>query len=158
MFYCEHNFVCLFICLLLSCWFFFFCWSLLWRKRVLPPVSVLKWLPLPPIPFFNLIVHINQGADQLDTKLSTRLKALESALDEKTLKVFMNFMSQAKVENVMQFCLNPYEYAMFCWIYFLLGYIKLKCFSDEMSSLMPSLWVAANPYAGLWNFPGKVSY
>lgn len=91
------------------------------------------------IPFFNPVVPINQGADQLHTKLSTRSKALESALAEKTLKVFTNFMSQAKVENDMQFCLNPYEYAMFCWIYFLLGYSTLKCFSDEMSSLMPSL-------------------
>lgn len=109
------------------------------------------------IPSFNPVVPINQGAAQLHTKLSTRSKALESALAEKTLKVFTNFMSQAKVENDTQFCLNPYEYAMFCWIYFLLGYSTLKCFSDEMSSLMPSLWMAANPYAGLWNFPGKVS-
>lgn len=36
------------------------------------------------IPFFNPVVPINQGADQLHTKLSTRSKALESALDEKT--------------------------------------------------------------------------
>jgi len=123
-----------------SSWFFFFSVGMSYGERESFPLFLSSNDSLSsPIPFFNLIVRINQGADQLDTKLSTRLKALESALDEKTLKVFMNFMSQAKVENDMQFCLNPYEYAMFCWIYFLLGYIKLKCFSDEMSSLMPSL-------------------
>lgn len=75
---------CLFVYLFGSC---FFCLNVLGKKRVLPPVSVLRWLPVPPpIPFFNVIVHINQGADQLNTKLSTRSKALKSALEEKTLK------------------------------------------------------------------------
>lgn len=120
---------CLFIYLFSSCFlFFFFCWNVLWRKRVLPPVSVLKWLPLLPNTFLEpYCLYQSRCWPTRYEVLSTRSKVLESALDEKTLKVFMNFMSQAKVENDMQFCLNPYEYGMFCWIYLLLGYIKLKC-------------------------------
>lgn len=43
-----------------------------------PPLSIL---------FIHVIVYINQGADQFSTKLSTRSKALKSALEEKTLSV-----------------------------------------------------------------------
>lgn len=63
--------------------------------------------PLSAIPSFNVIVHINQGAVQLNTKLSMRSKALESGLEGKTLNVLMNLMSLAEVENYMQFCLIP---------------------------------------------------
>lgn len=122
---------CLFVYIpffILFSFFFFLCWNVLWRKRVLPPVSVLKWLPLLPNTFLepNCLYQSRCWPTRYEV-LSTRSKALKSAVDEKTLKVFMNFMSQAKVENDMQFCLNPYEYAMFCWIYLLLGYMKLKC-------------------------------
>lgn len=63
--------------------------------------------PLSAIPSFNVIFHINQGAVQLNTELSTRSKALESGLDGKTLNVLMNLMSLAEDENYMQFCLIP---------------------------------------------------
>lgn len=82
--------------------------------------------PLSAILFFNVIVHVNQGAVQLNTKLGTRSKALESGLEGKTLNVLMNLMSLAEVENCMQFCLIPYEYIVFCWIYFMSGCVKLK--------------------------------
>lgn len=121
MFYCEHYFVCL---PFLS-WVFFFCLNVSWKKSlsrcVCPPMT-----PFPAIPSFNVIVHIKQGAVQLNIKLSARSKALKSALGRETLNVLMSLMSLAEVENYMQFCLILYEYTMFCWIYVLLGYVKLK--------------------------------
>lgn len=149
LFVCLYTFSRLFF-------FFFLLECLMEKESPSPFLSLSDSLPSP-IPFFNLIVCINQGADQLNAKWSRRSKALESTPDEKTLKVLMNLMSQAKVENDRQFCLKPYAYAMFCWIDFMLGYIKLKCSLMTCPRFMPSLWVTGNPYAGLWNFPGKVS-
>lgn len=60
--------------------------------------------------FFNVIVHINQGADQINTKLNTQFKALKSA-HEKTLNVLMNLMSLANIEKNMQFYLVPFKYS-----------------------------------------------
>lgn len=47
-------------------------------------------------------------------------------LERKTLNVLMSLMSLVEVENYMQFCLILYEYTVFCWIYVMLGYVKLK--------------------------------
>lgn len=116
MFYCEHYFVCLFTfyCLVFSVW-------MSYGKRIFAPVSVLRWLPLPTRPSCAVFVHINQGAVLLNTKLNTRPKALKSALEGDTLKVFMNLRSLAKVENYAIL-----SHTVSCWIYFMFGYIKWK--------------------------------
>lgn len=79
-------FVCLFVYLFSVLFFLFDC---LMEKENPSPFLSSDDSP-PPTPathsFFNVLVHINQGADQLNTKLSTRSKALKSALEEKTLK------------------------------------------------------------------------
>ena len=84
MFYCEHYFVCLFTFF----WSCFFCLNVLGKET--PSLFLSSDDSPPPTPathsFFNVLVHINQGADQLNTKLSMRSKALKSALEEKTLK------------------------------------------------------------------------
>lgn len=58
--------------------------------------------------FFGLTV---QGADQLNTLLSVRSKALKSSLDEKILKLLMDFMNLANIKNYA-ICLIPYEYTI----------------------------------------------
>lgn len=68
---------CLFV--YLFCLFFFFLVECLLGKESFP-LSVLGWLPLPTIPSFHIIVHINQGAVQLDTKLSMRSQELSKVL------------------------------------------------------------------------------
>ena len=81
-----------------------------------PPLSIL---------FIHVIVYINQGADQFSTKLSTRSKALKSALEEKTLSVhkFSESWKSWKLYAILTF---PYESTMLHWIYFMLGHIKLR--------------------------------
>lgn len=84
------------------------------KHESLPLFLLSADLPLPYAQsFFNVIVHINQGADQLNTntKLNIQSKALKSAHEEKTLNVLMNLMSLANVENDMQFYLIPYKYS-----------------------------------------------
>lgn len=64
------------------------------------------------MPSFTVVIQINQGAVQLNTKLTMRPKALKSALDGESLKVFINVRSLAKVENYMQFRHIPHESAL----------------------------------------------
>lgn len=108
---------CLSVYLLLSC---FLCLNVL-RERSLCPVSVLRCLPLPTRPSCAVFVHINQGAVPLHSKLNMRPKALKSALEGDTLKVFMNSRSLAKVENYAIL-----SYTVSHWINFMFGYAKWK--------------------------------
>lgn len=78
-------FVCLSVSLFLVLFFLFDC--LMEKENPSPFLSSDDPSPTPAThSFFSVLVHINQGADQLNTKLSTRPTALKSALEEKTLK------------------------------------------------------------------------
>lgn len=92
MFYCEHYFVCLFT-------FFHpvFSVQMSYGKRESFPLFLSSDdSPSPPIPFFNVIIHVNQGADQFNIKLSMRSKALQSSLEEKNSERVHEFNESGK--------------------------------------------------------------
>lgn len=55
----------------------------------------------------------------------------------------------------MQICLNPYEYTLLCWVYFMLGCIKLEC--SIMKCPHPrTAYKWQQICAGLWNMQGSL--
>lgn len=87
-----------------------------------------------PIPFFNVIVcKVMEGADQLHKNEARDRKLSKVPLMRKLWKCSWILWVRQKLKMIMQFVLTlmkiPWIHMvyMFCWIYFMLGYIKLKC-------------------------------